>query len=169
LDPTNAKVRELVIDQWFKTAASVERALNRDARGLRAAIGTNPELPAYTVRRAEELAGRLVAVLEGPKETDADLLSRLAEALAGLAAKMEPKEAASFAGHVVTVLEDSKETDADLLSRLAEVLAGLAAKMEPKEAARLADRVVTVLEDPKETDARVPAPPSRRRYPLISD
>ena len=49
-----------MIDQWFKNEASVQRALDRDASGLRAAIGTNPELQAYTVRRAEEPAGRLI-------------------------------------------------------------------------------------------------------------
>ena len=100
------------------------RALNRDARGLRAAIGTNPELQAYTVRRAEELAGRLVTVLEDPKETDSDRLSRLGEALAELAAKMEPKEAAALAARgaqrLAGLLEDPKETDADRLSTLGE-------------------------------------------------
>ena len=49
-------------------------------------------------KEAASLAGRLVTVLEDPKETDADRLSTLGEALAGLAAKMEPKEAAAVAG-----------------------------------------------------------------------
>ena len=73
----------------------------------------DPELQAYTVRRTEELAGRLVAVLEDPNETDA----RLGEVLAALAAKMEPKEAAAVAGRgawrLAGLLEDLKETDAD--------------------------------------------------------
>ena len=153
LDPTNAKVRELVIDHWFENEVSVQRALNRDASGLRAAIGTNPELQAYTVRRAEEPAGRLVTVLEDPKETDAYRLSTLGWALAELAAKMEPKEAAAVAGRgaqrLVGLLEDPKQTNADRYT-LAKALAGLVAKMEPKEAASLAGRLVTVLADPKE-------------------
>ena len=142
LDRANAKVRELVIDHWFENEVSVQRALNRDASGLRAAIGTNPELQAYTVRRAEELAGRLVTVLEDPKETDADRLSTLGRALAELAAKMEPKEAAAVAGRgaqrLAGLLDDPKETDADRLFTLGEALAELAAKMEPKEAAAVA-------------------------------
>ena len=42
-------------------------------------------------------AQRLAGMLEDPKETDADRLSTLGEALAELAAKMEPKEAAVVA------------------------------------------------------------------------
>ena len=110
-------------------------------------------------KEAASLGGRLVAVLEDPKETDADCLSmRSGRRWRALAAKMEPKEeAASLAGRLVTVLEDPKETDAHRLSTLAEALAELAAKMEPKEAAavagRGAQRLVGLLEDPKETDA----------------
>lgn len=72
LDPANAKVRELVIDHWFENEVSVQRALNQEARGLRAAMGMNTVLYAYTVSRNEQLAGRLVTVLEDPKETDSD-------------------------------------------------------------------------------------------------
>jgi len=75
-------------------------------------------------------------MLEDPKETDARRLSTLGETLAGLAAKLEPKEAAAVAGRgarrLVGLLEDPKETDARRLSTLGEALAGLAAKVEPK-------------------------------------
>ena len=72
-------------------------------------------------------------MLEDPKEIDAERLSTLADALAGLAAKMEPKEAAAMAGrgaqHLVGLLEDPKVTNADHLFTLGRALGTLSLKI----------------------------------------
>ncbi len=157
LDPANAKAREMVIDQWFKNEVSVQRAFNRYAQGLRAAIGTNPKLQAYTVRRIEELAGRLATLLEDPKETN---VHGLGEVLAALAAALEPKAAAVVAARgahpLVRSLEDPKEIKVRFISprgyRGGNALAALATKLEPKAAVSFAHRLVKVLEDVKKTD-----------------
>jgi len=87
-------------------------------------------------------------------------LSDLANALAALAARMEPKEAASVSSRGAQVLaktlEDPKTRAYRLSYRLSDfgdALAALAARMEPKEAASVSSRGAQVLaktlEDPK--------------------
>ena len=102
------------------------------------------------MRRAAELAGRLVTVLEDPKKTDTDRLSTLAGALIELAARMEPKEdGGSLAGRLVTVLEDSKETDADRLSTLGRCWSRWRPRWSPRRR-RLGGAWLAVLADSQE-------------------
>ena len=113
-------------------------------------------------RRKASRPAVLAKALENPQETDAERLSSLGQALAALAARMEPKEAASVAARGAQVLakalENPQETDGERLSSLGQALAALAARMEPKEAASVAARGAQVLakalENSQETDAR---------------
>ena len=73
------------------------------------------------------------------KETDADRLRSLSDALAALAGRLEAADAARLADRVATAMEQ-KETDADRLSSLSDALAALAGRLEAADAARLADR-----------------------------
>ena len=70
-------------------------------------------------------------MLENPQQTDASHLSSLGQAVAALAARMEPQEAAPLAARLVTVLENPQQTDASRLSSLDQAVAALAARMEP--------------------------------------
>ena len=92
-----------------------------------------------------------------PSRPIAYRLWSLGEAVAALAARMEPQEAARLAARLVTALENPQQTDASRLSSLGKAVAALAARMEPQEAARLAARsaqvLVTALENPQQTDA----------------
>ena len=91
LDPANEPVREKVIDHWFRTSESLGRALQRHAQGLHAAVGLNLAVRNYSASKATEMADALVKALENPQETDDYRLSSLGQALAALAARMEPK------------------------------------------------------------------------------
>ncbi|MGH8547276.1 MAG: hypothetical protein ACRERU_01485 [Methylococcales bacterium] len=142
-----------MIEQWFKNETLVLRAFRGNAKGLRAATGTNAALHAYALSRNLELAGRLVKRLEDPKETNYSRLSALGKSLTALAARLEPREAGSLAGRLVKPLEDPKETDFSRLSALQELLTALAARLEAREAASLAGRLVKRLENPNETNA----------------
>ena len=87
----------------------------------------------------------------------ASQLLRLGETLAALAARMEPKDAASVSSRGAQVLakamEDTK-TGASRLSDLGNALAALAARMEPKgHRGRVADGLAKAVENPQETDA----------------
>ena len=95
----------------------------------------------------------LVTALENPQQTDSYRLATLGEAVAALAARMEPQEAARIADRMVTALENPQQTDSYRLAYLGKAVAALAARMEPQEAARIADRMVTVLENPQQTDS----------------
>ena len=97
---------------------------------------------------AARLADRVATAME-QKETDADRLRSLSDALAALAGRLEAADAARLADRVATAME--KETDADRLRSLSDALAALAGRLEAADAARLADRVATAME--KETDA----------------
>ena len=67
-------------------------------------------------------ASVLAKALENPQETDPGRLARLASALAALATRMNPEEAASVAARGASVLakalEDPQETNPDRLSGL---------------------------------------------------
>jgi hypothetical protein len=110
----NVQVRETVIERWFQTERAVLRGLNNYARGLRAASGLSVELRKRIMLRSKELADRLVTVLENPQQTDASSVWALGEAVAALAARMEPQEAARLAARsapaLVTALENPQET-----------------------------------------------------------
>ena len=67
-----------------------------------------PQAAAEIARRG---AQRLAAALENPQETDSDRLSRLGNALAALADKMEPQAAAEIAKGLVAALENPQETE----------------------------------------------------------
>ncbi len=87
----NAAVREQLLDQWFRSQDSFEQANRRNALGLRAAGELNPDIRQRLIADAVELALRLAEAME--KETDADRLSILGDALAALAARLEPRAA----------------------------------------------------------------------------
>ena len=102
---------------------------------------------------------RLAAALENHQTRDPDPLedsdpvSSLRNALAALAAKMEPQAAAEIAKGLAAALENPKETDLYSLSNLGNALAALAAKMEPQAAAEVAKGLAMALENPKETNS----------------
>src|SRR5262249_25251726 len=136
----------------------IRRALKRQAQGLHAAVGLNTGVRNYSAPKATEMADHVVKALENSKETDGDRISGLGQALAALAARIEPKAsasvvAASGAQVLVKALENWKETPGygDPVSRLGQALEALAGRMEPKEAASVAERVVTALENSKQT------------------
>ena len=159
LDLANTPVREKVIDHWFQTEESIDRAFKRQAQGLRAAVGLNLAVRNHSASKATETADGLAkAALENSIDPYAYgyRMSSLGGTLAALAARMEPKDVASVAGRVAKALENSKDIDYRLLS-VAPALAALAARMEPKEAAasvaaRGAQVLTKALENSQETD-----------------
>ena len=94
-----------------------------------------PQPAAEIVKRG---AQRLAAALENPQETDFHRLSRLGNALAALANKMEPQAAAEIAKGLAAALENPQETDFHRLLSLGDALAALADKIEPQAAAEIA-------------------------------
>ena len=156
LDIANQNVRKKVIDIWVQAGTDyMVRALAHDSRGLHAAIGLNARLAAYFDSRTDEAADRLAKALENPQETDSVRLSSLGDALAALAARMNPNAAASVADGLAKALENTQETDSFRLSSLGDALAALAARMNPNDAAsvaaRGADVLAKALENPQET------------------
>ena len=133
------------------------RALAHDSRGLHAAIGLNATLAAYFDSRTNEAADGLAKALENPQETNSDRLSSLGDALAALAARMNPNDAASVADGLAKALENPQETNSYRLSSLGDALAALAARMNPNDAASVAARGAAVLakalENPQETNS----------------
>ena len=89
-------------------------------------------------QEAAQTADRLVTVLEQPQPTDSSRLESLGEAIAALAARMDPREAARTAAshRLVTVLEQPQPTDSFRLCPR-QGSSSLAARMDPQEAARL--------------------------------
>ena len=85
---------------------------------------------------AAPLADRVATAME--KETDADRLRSLSDALAALAGRLEAADAARLANRgadrVATAMEQ-KETDADRLRSLSDALAALAGRLEAADAA----------------------------------
>ena len=160
LDLANTPVREKVIDHWFQTEESIDRAFKRQAQGLRAAVGLNLAVRNHSASKATETADGLAkAALENSIDPYAYgyRMSSLGGTLAALAARMEPKDVASVADRVATALENSRDTDASYrlsslgqVSSLGDTLAALAARMEPKDAAKVADRVAKALENWKD-------------------
>ena len=104
---------------------------------------------------AASVAEGLAKALENPQETNSDRLSSLGDALAALAARMNPNDAASVARTAVLAkaLENPQETDSDRLSSLGDALAALAARMNPNDAASVADGLAKALENPQETNS----------------
>jgi hypothetical protein len=80
-------------------------------------------------------AAAVGAVLAGAmsKTTDANALGSLARGLSAVAARLEPKDAATVLAGAM-----SKTTDANALGHLAQGLSAVAARMGPKEAAEVA-------------------------------
>ncbi|MGH6819757.1 MAG: hypothetical protein ACREDU_02715, partial [Methylocella sp.] len=153
MDTANARVREMMIDRWLKNETLAHRAFEGSGRGLRAVVGTNSTLNAYTLSLYKPLADDLVATLENPKETDSKRLSSFTQALSALAATLEAAQAANLADRLVKRLEDPNETDGNYrLPALQDSLSALAARLEAGQAANLADRVIKRLEDPNETN-----------------
>ena len=75
--------------------------------------------------------------------TDPYQLSPLAQGLAGLAEKIDPKLSAPLAEKIVEAMRAT--TDPDQLSYLAQGLAGLAEKIDPKLSAQLAEKIVEAM------------------------
>ena len=96
LDRGNAAVRENLLNRWFGTLEGFLRGLARGGQGFRAATGLNMKYHWLPISGVAEMAKGLAADLENPQETDSDRLSRLGDALAALAAKMEPQAAAEM-------------------------------------------------------------------------
>ena len=150
----NLKVRELLIDTWVHDPEHTVRALTHNSRGLHAAIGLNAEVREHFDSQTGKAADGVVAALK-KKATDSDLL-RLGEALATLAARMNPSDGAGPAAEGVSVLtealKDPEETDSVRVRSLGDTLAALAARMDSKEATSVANRLAKELADPNETD-----------------
>jgi hypothetical protein len=89
----------------------------------------------------------LVQVMKDTKEPNA--LCELASGLSVLAARMEPKAAATVtaqaANTLVKVMNDTKDPDRYALPALAQVLSALAARMEAKAAATVRAQAATTL------------------------
>ena len=157
LDIANQSVRKKVIDIWMQAADPdyMVRAHAYDSRGLHAAIGLNAMLRAACDSRTNEAADRLAKALENPQETNSFRLYRLGDALAALAACMNPNDAASVADGLAKALENTQERDSFRLSSLGYALGALAARMNLNDAASVAARGAAVLakalENPRET------------------
>ena len=91
--------------------------------------------PGEAARVAARGASVLAKALENPKETNFYRLSSLGNALAALAPRINPEEAASLGNVLVEALENPQETNPDRLSGLGSALAALAVRMNPEEAA----------------------------------
>ena len=140
----NQSVRTKVIDIWMQAADPdyMFRAHAYNSRGLHAAIGLNAMLRAACFdSRSDEAADRLAKALENPQETNSFRLSRLDDALAALAARMNPNAAASVADGLAKTLENTQETDSFRLSSLGYALGALAVRMNLNDAASVARRV----------------------------
>ena len=72
---------------------------------------------------AGEIAKSLATALENPQETDPYRLSSLGNALAALAAKMEPQAPTQMAKSLATALENPQEANSDRLLSLGKALA----------------------------------------------
>ena len=160
LDRANAVVRNDLLKRWFGTLDAFARVQARGGQGLRAATGLNLEYHRLAIRGASELGLNFAAALENPRETNSARLSSLGEALAALAAEMEPQAAAEVARRgaqrLAATLENTQETDPDQLRSLGDALAALASKMEPQAAAEVTRRgaqgLAAALENPQEKD-----------------
>jgi hypothetical protein len=154
LNPTNAAVRDDLLNRWFRTVGAFMRGEARGGQGFRAVIGLNLEYHRRANRGAADLGRGVAATMEDPKQTA--LLLSLADALTKLAARMEPHAAADIAQRLAAAMEDPKQTDLYRLLDLAHALAALAARMEPHAAAEVArlgaQRQARALEDPTQTD-----------------
>ena len=144
----NEDVRKNLLNRWFGTLDAFMRGEARGGQGIRAATGLNLEYHRLAMSDATELGRRLAAALENPQETGSD---RLGEAMAALAAKMEPQAAADIAKGLAAALENPQATDIGPHSGLGKALAALAAKMEPQAAADIAKGLAAALENPQET------------------
>ena len=81
-------------------------------------------------------------------------LGALGEAVAALAARMDPQEAAHTGTPVWSQCwSNPSRSIVDRLWALGQAVAALAARMDPQEAARTANRLVTVLEKPQQIDS----------------
>jgi hypothetical protein len=142
LDRANALVRNDLLERAVVHVDASARVQARGGQGLRAATGLNLEYHRLAIRGASELGLNFAAALENPRETNSARLSSLGEALAALAAEMEPQAAAEVkrraAQGLAAALENPQERDYTRLTRLRDALAALAAKMEPQAALEIA-------------------------------
>jgi Novel STAND NTPase 1/TIR domain len=156
LDIENLNVREVLINSWVQNPDYMVRALAHDSRGLHTAIGLNAKVTDHFDSQTETAAGGLGEALENQQAGDSDRLARLGEALATLAARMNPSASASLAARGVAVLiealKNPQETNWVRLRSLGEALAALAAHMNPNDSAGVANGLATALTDPNETD-----------------
>jgi hypothetical protein len=98
-----------------------------------------------------ETAQVLTQALE--KETDANGRPALAQALAAVGGRLEPREASRVAGVLTPALE--KHTDSNARYWLAQGLVGVAARLEPEEASRVAGALTQALETEPFTGSKV--------------
>jgi hypothetical protein len=120
-------------------------------RGFRAATGLNVQYHRLATSNAAEMGRRFAAALEDPK-ADPYWLSKLGNALATLANKIEPQPAAEIANGLAAALDKPQETDKARLAGLGNGLAALARKMDPQDAAEIARGLAATLQNPLETD-----------------
>jgi hypothetical protein len=121
-------------------------------RGFRAATGLNVQYHRLATSNAAEMGRRFAAALEDPK-ADPYWLSKLGNALATLANKIEPQPAAEIANGLAAALDNPQETDKARLAGLGNGLAALARKMDPQDTAGIAKGLAAALENPQETDS----------------
>jgi hypothetical protein len=124
------------------------------ARRLADALANENDFPARTNQAG---AFGMAEPWLGPAEAAAASRTRLAYALAALAARMEPKEAARLAAGVARRLAQAllaKETNAVARSTLPHSLEVLAARVGPAEAAVLARQLIDALAHEKDFGVR---------------
>jgi hypothetical protein len=166
LEPLNARVREMVIDDWLRSWDSLGRATRRNGLGLQAAIGLNIRNRNHSSAKLHDVMHELTRTVDDPNPTSNNTdVSRWGEVLSTLENWMEPNDVAASAKNLLPVLLKTLGTRGDReplgprgnperLSRLSEALEALAARTEPKEATALADYLVTELENTQKSTAR---------------
>jgi len=106
--------------------------------------------PVHAREAAKVLASRL------EHETDLNARCKLAQALAAVAGRMDPTEAAHTCGQAANVLAEALGRETDYIARLslASALSEVSGRMEPAEAARICTQAAKVLADAlgRETD-----------------
>ncbi len=141
LPSANENIRKRVLDEWLRTTASLSRALAHHERGLQAAIGLNRSLRAHFTERAGMRAEQWMQELSASPGSDYATRMALANSLAALSVRLEPKAvAACFARFLA-----SEQLCYDQVLRPG--CAALAARLDPEEASALASRLLNEMEE----------------------